>query len=121
MSTINKGEVAVILDGTERTLKPSLQAYNALGSRFESQGELLGKIAAGNLPAIIIVIRFGLGMSDAEAKKLPELVMKTGLYSLREPVSEFVFKLFNGGKSAEEVISELNAESGTEDENPLVA
>ncbi|WP_207479576.1 hypothetical protein [Arenibaculum pallidiluteum] len=130
MSKIAKGEVAVTLDGTEYTLKPSLNAFSQLGSRYDNHGALLGKVGCGNVPAIVMVLRLGLGWGDKDAKKLPDLVFKTGIPSLIDPVTDYVWRLFNAGKSFEESIAEKDAaeaEAGDaekgkpeETENPLL-
>lgn len=112
MSKITRGEVVITLDGTEHTLRPSLQAFSHLGSRYENHGVLLGLVFAGNVPAMINVLRQGLGWGDKEAKKLPELIFASGVPTLVEPLGDYVFRLFNGGKSADEVLREQNA--GTE-------
>lgn len=128
MSKLNKGEVSIVLGGTEHTLKPSLSAFSTLGSRFESWSELLGKIAAGNIPAMIVVLRYGLGFNDAQSKKLPDLVFSTGISNLTEPLSDYVYRLFNSGKGVEEVIAERltggtgsDSAGGGDEENPLLA
>lgn len=129
MSKLHQGEVAVILAGTEYTLKPSLQAFSVIASRYDSYGQLLSKIAAGSVPAILFTLRHGLGWGDQQAKKLPELVMKTGISGLADPLSDFVYRLFNGGKSVDEVMAqqvggsdgESGEAAGDGEENPLLA
>ena len=106
MSKLTKGEVRITLDGEERTLKPTLQAFTTLSARYDNYGQLLGKIASGNVPAIIFTLRQGLGYNDQQAKKLPDQIFKTGVSSLIDPLSDFVYRLYNNGKSADEVMAE---------------
>lgn len=125
MSKLTKGEVSITLAGTEYTLRPTLQAFSVIGSKYESYGHLLGKIAAGNVPAMVFTLRYGLGWGDAQAKKLPELVMQTGVSGLVDPLTDFVYRLFNGGKSADEVMADQVGGSNEEaagggEENPLM-
>lgn len=126
MSKLNKGEVAIVLDGTDYTLKPSLSAFSALGSRFESYGELLTKIAAGNVPAIVLVLRHGLGFNDAQTKRLPDMVFRTGIAAVSEALTDYVFRLFNSGKGVDEVTADrlhdgASTVGGGDEENPLLA
>ncbi|MGQ9370346.1 hypothetical protein [Azospirillum sp. ST 5-10] len=131
MSRLTRGEVALTLAGAEHTLKPSLNCYQRLATQYDNYGVLLGKIAAGNIPAIIFVLRHGLGFTDQQAKKLPQLVMDTGLAGLADPLSDFVFRLFNAGKSVDEVmadkagpadLADAGGEAGGEDgADPLLA
>ncbi|SMH29755.1 hypothetical protein [Azospirillum agricola] len=132
MSKLTKGEVTITLAGTDYTLKPTLQAFSVLGSRYGNHSALLGKIFAGDVPTLTTVLRQGLGFNDQQAKKLPQMMFASGVPSLIEPVSNYVFRLFNGGKSAEEVLAEQSAEDVAADlsadqegdegeENPLLA
>jgi hypothetical protein len=132
MSNLARGEVAVTLAGTPRTLKPSLNAFSQLGARYDNYGVLMAKIATGNVPAIVMVLRVGLGLNDAGAKELPALVMKTGVTTLIDPLTDYVFRLFNNGKTAEEVQAESSGDdlapvegggeaASGEEANPLLA
>lgn len=129
MSKLTRGEVRVTLDGSEHTLTPSLQAFSQLAARYDNHNALLGLLFATNIPAIITVLRLGLGWNDKQAKALPEMVFKTGAPTLVEPLSDYVFRLFNAGKSADEWLSEQNAGKGDSvakepadaEENPLLA
>lgn len=115
-SKLTRGEVAITLDGVEHTLKPSLQAFSALSARYDNYGQLLGRIASGNVPAIIFTLRQGLGYNDQQAKKLPDVVFKTGISTITDPLSDFVYRLYNSGKSADEVMAEqINAPAADED------
>lgn len=118
MSTITKGHVPVILAGTEYVLKPTLQAFSQLSNRYENPQALLNKIGEGNIAAMIFTLRVGLGWTDAQAKELPELVMLTGQDTLREPVSNYVFRLFHGGKSIDEFLAEHTKSTRTGDAAP---
>ncbi|MBI1207507.1 MAG: hypothetical protein GC191_09505 [Azospirillum sp.] len=118
MNELTKGEVVITLDGQEVTLKPSLGAFTVLSSRYETYGELLRLLAAGNVPAIIQVLRQGLGLTDAQAKRLPNQLFSTGVSDLIDPVSDYVFRLFNAGKSPAEVMAAQAEAAGSGAENP---
>lgn len=127
MSKISRGEVALTLAGTAHTLKPTLACYQKLATQYENYGVLLNKIASGNVPAIMFVIRHGLGFNDQQAKKLSGLLMDTGISAVTDPLSDFVYRLFNGGKSVDEVIAaqtgaaDADKAAETEEIDPLLA
>lgn len=103
---ITKGEVAITLAGEELTLTPSLSAFSTLSVRYSNYGQLLNLIAEGNVPALVFTLRHALGWGDKQAKTLPTKVMMTGVHKVSEPLAEFVYRLFNAGKSMEEVMAE---------------
>lgn len=117
MTNQSRGEVAINLDGAERVLKPSLMAFTALGS-YENYSKLLGLIAAGNLAAILAVLRYGLGLDEAETKKLPGKVFRTGIMNLTDPLADYVYRLFNAGMSLDEALAARGGEA--RDEGALV-
>lgn len=110
------GEVEIVLDGETRTLRPTLNAFSGLGAKYDIQ-PLLRALAASNVAAILDVLRFGLDLSDAEARELPGKLLRTGVVSVVAPLSLFVFKLFTGGKSPAEFGDD--AEVKGEDTRPL--
>lgn len=114
-NALNKGEVDIVLAGETRTLKPTLEAFQQIGAGGAYR-DLLPRITRCDLGTIAFVIRHGLGLTNEEAKKLPQQIFDTGLPKLAAPVAEFVFRLFNAGKSPEEVEAEAakEAEAGKE-------
>lgn len=128
MSDLTKGEVAVVLAGSTRILKPSLDAFSRLAARYETHPKLHEKLMAGDIAAMLAVLRYGLKMSDKEAKSLPNLIFMTGAHALIDPLVDYAFKLFNGGLSAEEWLAQqtggqeaAGVAEGGDDENPLLA
>ena len=127
MSDLQKGEVVIVLGGAAHTLKPSLDAFSRLAARFETHAKLHEKLMAGDVSAMITVLRHGLKMSDSAAKALPNMIFQCGVHALIDPLVDYVFKLFNGGLSAEEWLSRQNsgdvaeAGGGGDAENPLLA
>jgi len=114
--SLNKGEVAFTVEGTTYTLVPSLTAFSQLSNEYSNYQDLLRKLASNNVPAIARVIRLGLGWNDQQSKKLPELMMRAGLAPLVEATSDYAFRLFNGGKSADEVLAEQAGETDNDKE-----
>jgi hypothetical protein len=125
MSDLHKGEVEITLAGVSRVLKPSLAAFSQLAHQYGNHTALHEKLLNCDIAAQIVVLRRGLNMSDADAKKLPELVFHTGAHALRDPLVDYAFRLFNNGLSAEEwlaqqMASQSAAGEGDADENPLL-
>jgi len=114
MSQITKGEVVLTLADAEYTLTPSLNAFSRLSAVHKNHNALLEKVREGDVMTILSVIRLGLGWDDKAAKKLPDLIFKTGVGSLIEPTWDYVFRLFNGGKTLDEVLADQSAEEGEE-------
>lgn len=111
MNALTKGEVEIVLAGETRILKPSLEAFQQIGSAGAYR-DLLPRITRCDLGAIAFVIRHGLSLSNEDAKKLPQQLFDTGLPKLAGPVAEYLFRLFNAGKSPEEVEAEAEADEG---------
>lgn len=102
MNRITSGEIAITLDGEERTLKPSLGAATRVNNRFGGFSKAIAELAALNLDAYVVVIGHGLGATDAEQKVLKEKVYKTGVTNLVRPLTRFVVILANGGRDPDE-------------------
>lgn len=113
MNDLNKGDVEITLAGEKRVLRRSLDAYNRIGN-MGSPDETQRKVLGGDLGTIGAVIRWGLGLKDHEAKKLPEQLFNTALSDLRIPVADYVWKLFHNGMSLEEVIEAQKDADGDE-------
>lgn len=107
MSEISRGEVEITLAGQTRTLKPTLRAFTRLGSLYPTYRDLLEKLSEGDYPAVLVVLREGLGLTDKQTQQLPDLLFSTGLSpKLLASLVDYVIRLFNAGKSAEEVRDE---------------
>ena len=99
MSRINEGEVAIILNGEERILKPTLRAITMISSQFGGLAKARDALAVQDFQAAVTVIRWGLNMSDSETKKLPEMVFGSSLgVDLLVPLIRYIGILANGGK-----------------------
>ncbi|HZH27351.1 MAG TPA: hypothetical protein VEY95_09220 [Azospirillaceae bacterium] len=104
-SAITRGEVAITLAGAEHILKPSLQAFSRLAATGPYR-DLLEKLALCDIGTMCFVLRHGLGWTDGQAQKLPDLVFRTGVSPLNAKLSAFVFALFNNGKTPDEFAAE---------------
>lgn len=129
MSTVlDKGNVTFELAGEQVTLAPSVFAFNMLAGAADSYSTILQRLAIGHVETIKTVLRAGLKLKDADVKELPGKIMLTGVYPVSNPCSDYVYRLFNAGKSMEEMEAERKAkaaadakdeEAGDEDEgNP---
>lgn len=108
-NALNRGEVEIVLDGKPHILKPTLQAFQNIATAAGYR-DLLHKVERCEVGAIAFIILQGLGMKNDEAPKLSEAIFKTGIVKLAGPVSEYLFRLFNGGKSPDEILAEAEAE-----------
>jgi hypothetical protein len=108
-NALNRGEVQIILAGETRTLKPSLEAFQRIGALAGAGLNVWNAALAGNLTVMITALRYGLGMTDEEAKKLPAMIYETGISPLRFKLYDFVFLLLHGGKTPQEVEAEMAA------------
>lgn len=88
------------LDGEEKQLKPTLRAALLLSRQ---PGGLLGvaqRISQFNMDDILLVIKFGMELTDPGAKhiKLDDKVYRTGLLRLAPVCNQFIDLLVNGGR-----------------------
>lgn len=111
MSDLTKGEVVFTVDGESYTLKPSLKAFSQLSANGADYGGVMLKIMQNNAEEMVRVIKLGLNWGDAESLKAKDLVFRAGMKALHDPLTDYVFRLFNGGKSAKEVAAEAQEEA----------
>jgi hypothetical protein len=99
MSKLTAGDVTITLAGEQRVLHPTLRCITMLSNSYGGLAKVRDALAAQDFGAATVVIRWGLNLSDNEAKKLPEQVFATGLTAdLLVPLIRFVGILANGGK-----------------------
>lgn len=104
---IAQGEVTITLNGEERVLRPSIRAIQTLSSGFSGMAELRAALVREDFNAAVATIRWGLNLSEREAKELPEQVYKNGLDAeLLVPLIKFVGNLSRGGKPLPEDLDE---------------
>lgn len=97
---VHDGALDIPLDGGTVTLTANLFAAKGICRHFGGFQESLNRIAAGDIEAMIAVVRYGLGVkSEAEARKLEEPVFRTGILKLTSPLTEFLLVCANGGKA----------------------
>lgn len=102
-STLNEGEVEIVLDGQTRILKPTLAAMSTLSRMHGGLGGVRNALVAQDFDAICNVIRHGLGLKDADEKPLRAKVYRTKLDgALIIPLIRYVAILGNGGKAIDE-------------------
>lgn len=94
MADASVGEVDILLDGKQVTLKSSLAA----GKRVNAGGgyiTMLGRLGAMDHDAYVQVVSAGL---DKKPSDVDAAVYRTGLPDLTQSLSTFVEYLANGGK-----------------------
>ena len=104
-SNLTAGVYQIEIRGKTHILKPTLAAFNRLASQGpynDVSARILGRDAA----TIAVVIRHGLGWTDAQSRSMAEMMMKAGTHTLWEPCYRFFFSLFHAGKTMEEVADE---------------
>lgn len=91
------GEVAIVLDGKEETLRCSLaaaKAVNAFAGQNGHQG-IIARLGMLDFEAYVAVVAYGL---DKPARAVEAKVYRTGLVNLTASLVTFVTMLANGGK-----------------------
>lgn len=109
-NALNRGEVEIVLDGEPLTLVPTLQCFQRLAA-VSPYRKTLEALEQGDIAAVLIVLQHGLALDDKAVKALPEKLFKTGAIPLRHRLYDFVFMLFNAGKSQDEVLAEINKDA----------
>lgn len=97
-AALGSGNVEIELDGEAVTLRPTLQAAQAISRQ---SGGIIGAVnAVGRFEfdVIVAVVTLGLGLTGNEAKEVPGRVWRTGLSDLIGPVSTYLTILANGGR-----------------------
>lgn len=99
-SKITAGEVALTLDGEEVFLRPTLAAATRISNNFGGFGKAIDAVIARDLGAATYVIRWGLNLSDRDARDLGEKVWRTGFYEggVTVPLLNYLAILQNGGR-----------------------
>ncbi|MBK3799449.1 hypothetical protein GAY33_09455 [Azospirillum brasilense] len=115
-TVFTKGTVTFDLAGEPVTLAPTVKAFNLLSSVADSYSVLLQRLAVGHVDTIKTVLRAGLGLNDTQVKELPGKIMLTGVFAVANPCSDYVYRLFNAGKSVKEVQEEQQAKAAAQDE-----
>ena len=92
-------EVAVVIAGEERFLRPTLRAAIAVNRRFGGFVGAFQKIGALDLEAAVHIVAAGLDRRDPDdLKALERDVFEHGVALLVEPLSRYVEILSNGGR-----------------------
>lgn len=95
MTAIVSGDVKVTLANEQHTLACTLGAAMSVNTAFGNYSEAAARIARRDLAAIMQIVAAGLNVPFEKAQ---DLVFRTGMPSLIEPVSEYLLKLANGGR-----------------------
>lgn len=102
------GDIAVELDGKEMVLRPTLEACLAISKIAGGLNAAVQRCVALDIDTIVSIVIAGLGLNPNQAKKVPELVYKTGLIALSGPCIDFIHVVANGGRKIEDVEDQDN-------------
>lgn len=99
---LDEGCVTITIGDRSHTLKPTLAALTTLTRLHGDMTVVREAILRQNIDVWVNVIRYGAGMSDKDARALPERLFKHGLFGeLAGELFNFVVMLTNGGKPLE--------------------
>lgn len=97
-AALGVGNVDIELDGETVTLKPTLQAAQAISRQRGGIMAAIRAVGEFDFDMIVAVITLGLGVTGKEAKDIPDQVYRTGLPDLAAPLIRFLSIIANGGK-----------------------
>ncbi len=99
-SKINSGEVEIVFDEENLTLKPTLRAATSINRQFDGFANARASLVRENFDAVVFILRLGLNLSDKDARDLPDRVYKNGITAeLLIPLIKYVAILGNGGRA----------------------
>ena len=101
MSNLVAATVDIKLAGEPVTLNCTLEAAMGINKFFGGLYAAHNRILAGDMEALVTVIRHGAGMNAKEAEALPARVFLTGVINLTTPLTRFVTLLADGGRVIE--------------------
>lgn len=97
--SLQDGYVTITLAGRERTLKPTLNAITTLSRLHGGLAGLRTVVLNQDFDGLCNIIRYGCGMSDKDARALPEQLYATTISGeLIGQLFNFVMILGNGGR-----------------------
>lgn len=100
MTALAFGDVKVTLADEQHTLACTLGAAMSVDAAFGNYSEAANCLQNRKLSAYMQIVAAGLNVPFEKAQ---DLVFRTGMPSLIEPVSEYLLKLANGGRPISEV------------------
>lgn len=95
MSRVDHGVIECSINGTEYTLKPTLDAYRKIQARFGGLRGALEAISALNIEHLSHIVAAGAGIGRNKAVKIEEDIFLEGVGNVTESVAPFVTALFN--------------------------
>lgn len=102
MSRVDHGIVECSINGTDYTLKPTLDAYRRIQSRFGGLRGALEALSALNLEHMAHIVAAGAGIGRNKTPKVEEDIFLEGIGNVTEAVAPFVTALFNPRGDKEE-------------------
>ena len=110
---MDRSTVAITLGGEIRELKCTLEAMTVMNKAYGGMLNMYQRVKDVDFEAMLVAVGCGLMLEGEEAKKLPDLVYKSGMIDLSVPVGEFVLLCASGGIRQYESLTE-GGESLTE-------
>lgn len=99
-SRITSGEIPITLNGEDLVLKPNMKAFGAINRQFDGLQAARAALVRENSDAVVFILRFGLNLSDRDARDLPDRVYENGITAdLLIPLIKYVAVLGNGGRA----------------------
>lgn len=95
MSTVNYGQVDVVLNGETLTLKPTLAAYQKIDGRMGGLRQAIEQCSNMTLDGLCFIISAGAGLGKKESAELPEKVFREGTLNVLPNVTEYLVMLLN--------------------------
>ena len=113
MTTIHDGLFPIELNGETITLKATLGAVRQLSAQYGGLSPVRDSIIKMDLAVMVAVIRYGAGLTDAEARGLDNRIFRHGMNNeLLLALLRYVAALGNGGKPVDEEPAEAVADAG---------
>lgn len=99
MSKLDAGNVTITLNGTDRTLRPTLDAITRISTQFGGLAKARDALVSQDFAATVFVISAGLNTAPKQVKALQDDVFANGLSAeLIVPLINYVAILANGGR-----------------------
>jgi len=96
---LGSGDVIIMLDDQEYTLKPTLRASQAISRRFGGLVKAVEQIQSFDTDAIVTVVAAALSINNPrELQDMAEKIFNEGVNSVAPKVIEYLGVLTNGGR-----------------------
>ena len=108
---LGAGDVVIIIDGEEQTMRPTLRAATEISRMTGGISGAIQRCASFDVDVIVRIVTLGLNLTPNGAKALPEKLYRTGYSEITPTCIRFLGILLNGGRPP-------NEEDTDEGQNP---